>query len=211
MSTSATTPNLIIATASFSATKKRTGAAAAFMAFMVNGKATATLKLAQPVKEPTNANRVALLAVLNVLGELTTKTGLTIEIRTPAAYIVKNVKNMQAWAANEWKTKAGKAVAHADLWKLLHGYMTTNQIVVVQTQAAPALVKDCKTVASSGQIIRDRKTFGDPQKKAQHKQQNAAKKQRQRNWNRRRREERKRIAAGDGGQRAAGDPPGTPA
>ncbi len=195
MSATNSTTRVIIATASFSATKARRGAAASYLAFVVGGKTQATLKQAHPIEEPTSANRAAVLAVLAAL-QVITASNLTIELRTPSSYVARGLANLATWAGNGWKTRGGKAIAHADLWQQVNTYAKRHTITARHIEATEAIMADCKT-AAGGRIIRERKVAGSEQQRAARQAQQIEQRQARREWDQRRRDERRRIAGGE--------------
>jgi ribonuclease HI len=196
--------NLHIVIASFSTSEKRQGAIAAhlFFRYEQTKEVLATLRLAQPQPEVATNNRAALQALLMALGELNDKAPNKIHLYTASKYVGDSIPKLKSWAANGWKTRGKKDIAHADLWKqILKGLK--GHTVRVHPYAKPAFThvwSDCKT-AANGARIRERWAKGSDQLKAERKPKANARKQQRAEWDKRRMQERRRLAS-DAGQKA---------
>jgi ribonuclease HI len=82
--------------------------------------------------ESTN-NRMELLAVLQAV--LLLKTPCNITIRSDATYFLDNFKRLDQFEASGWKTKTGKTIASAALWKQLNALRKKHKFQLVKVAA----------------------------------------------------------------------------
>ena len=81
----------------------------------------------------TTNNRMELTAVVEAIKHLIKKGDNLIVINSDSAYVVNAVNKgwIEEWHKKGWKTKQGKELANADLWKTLYKYITSDKIDVV--------------------------------------------------------------------------------
>lgn len=53
-----------------------------------------------------------------------------IRIHADSDYFERMLKTTRVYAEHEWKTKAGKEIANADLWKEIYIFKKTNHVTV---------------------------------------------------------------------------------
>jgi ribonuclease HI len=69
-------------------------------------------------EEQTSANRLHLVAVVRGLEAL--PAGATVHVYTPSDYVAQGAERwLKGWARNGWRTQAGQAVRHAELWQAI--------------------------------------------------------------------------------------------
>ena len=81
----------------------------------------------------TTNNRMELTAVVEALKYVTKKGYNKIIINSDSAYVVNSVNKryIHDWCKNGWKTKQGKDVVNADLWKQIHKFCTMKKVSIL--------------------------------------------------------------------------------
>jgi ribonuclease HI len=197
------TTNLHIIIASFSTSEKRQGAIAAQLVYRNDATNTllGSLRIAQPQPEVTTGNRAAVKALLMALDELNDTAPELLLLHTASKYVGDSIPKLKSWAANDWKTRGKKDIAHADLWKQIVTLLKGHTVRVLP-YAKPSFAQtwfDCETAANQDALIRERWVKGDPQLKAERKPKADAQKKARQEWDDRRKQERRRLA-GKAGQ-----------
>lgn len=86
----------------------------------------------------TTNNRMELTAVVEAIKYLINKKYTKIIINSDSAYVVNGVNKgwICDWVKKGWKTKQGKELANADLWKQLYEYYTMKNVTLIFNKVA---------------------------------------------------------------------------
>lgn len=84
-------------------------------------------------EKDTTANRMALLAILNGLEELTMKCEVT--VYTPNSFVCNMIRqgNVEKWKREEWRRPQNKELKNKELWKRLDEVLQKQDVAVVHT------------------------------------------------------------------------------
>lgn len=84
-------------------------------------------------EKDTTANRMALLAILNGLEELTMRCEVT--VHTPNAFVYNMIRqgNVEKWKREEWRRPQNKELKNKELWERLDEVLQKQDVAVVHT------------------------------------------------------------------------------
>ena len=76
----------------------------------------------------TTTNRITIEAAVMALRRIKLNQPYQIRIHADSDYFERMLKTTRVYAEHEWKTKAGKEIANADLWKEIYIFKKTNHV-----------------------------------------------------------------------------------
>lgn len=76
----------------------------------------------------TTINRITIKAAVTALRRIKLNQPYEIRIHADSDYFERMLKTTRVYAEHDWKTKAGKEIANADLWKEVYIFKKTNHL-----------------------------------------------------------------------------------